>query len=261
MKKVSLLLVSAVWLMAGIVSCKKSDKTNEGNARLQVYLTDDPGRYDKVLIDVRQIEIHSNTGGWITVDLKNPGIYNLLDFRNGLDTLIADITLPAGKVSQMRLILGSNNSVVVDGTTHALATPSAQQSGLKFNIHQDLQANGSYKVWVDFDAARSIVVQGNGSYLLKPVIKTYTELTDGKIKGIVLPLIGRPIVYAIHNTDTSAAIPNAAGFYMFTGLPEGSYKIWIDGDAGTGFDDAVIENVNVRFGLVTDVGITTLLPL
>lgn len=260
MKKVSLFLVSAMLLTAGFMSCEKSDKSGDGTARLQVYLTDDPAQYEKVLIDVQKIEIHSDVDGWVSFNLLKPGIYNLLDFTNGLDTLIADVTLPAGKISQMRLILGSNNSVVIDGVSHPLATPSAQQSGLKFNIHQDLQVNGSYRVWIDFDAARSIVVQGNGNYSLKPVIKTYTELTDGRIKGIVLPLTAKPVVYAINNTDTSAAIPNAAGFYLFSGLPEGTYKIWIDADATAGFNDAVIENVTVSFGVVTDVGITTLIP-
>ena len=260
MKKVSLFLVSALVLMAGFMACEKNDKTSDGTARMQLYLTDDPAQYEKVLIDVQKIEIHSDVDGWLSFNILKPGVYNLLDFTNGLDTLIADITLPAGKISQMRLILGNNNSVVIDGVSHPLATPSAQQSGLKFNIHQDLQVNGSYRVWIDFDAARSIVVQGNGNYSLKPVIKTYTELTDGRIKGIVLPLTARPVVYAINNTDTSAAIPNAAGFYLFSGLPEGTYKIWIDGDATAGFNDAVIENVTVRFGVVTDVGITTLVP-
>ena len=41
---------------------------------------------------------------------SNPGIYNLLDFTNGKDTLIADAELSGGSNSQIRLILGDNNS-------------------------------------------------------------------------------------------------------------------------------------------------------
>jgi hypothetical protein len=63
-----------------------------------------------------------------------------------LDTLLGDIELPAGKVSQLRLILGSNNSIKVAGQVLLLplTTPSAQQSGLKVQIHTDLKEGITY---------------------------------------------------------------------------------------------------------------------
>lgn len=44
-----------------------------------------------------------------------------------------------------------------------------------------------YKLWLDFDAGRSVVEIGNGNYILKPVIRIYSEATSGAIKGSVLP--------------------------------------------------------------------------
>lgn len=259
MKKI--ILVFAALLMAGISlqSCKK-DEDKTGNATVNIRLTDGPGHYDAVYIDVQSVEIHSDVSGWVTVPAIVPGIYNLLDFRNGMDTLLCHTVLPAGRISQMRLILGENNSVVVAGASHPLATPSAQQSGLKFNIHQELAANGAYDIWIDFDAGRSIVAKGNGTYSLKPVVRAYTKLTDGRIRGVVLPQAALATVYATNGADTFAAIPDALGGFLYCGLPEGSYTLWIDAADNTGFADMTLPPVNVAFGVVSDIGIITLVP-
>nr|WP_288879259.1 DUF4382 domain-containing protein [uncultured Pedobacter sp.] len=191
----------------------------------------------------------------MTLTPTQPGIYNLLDFSNGMETLLCQTQLPVGKISQMRLILGDNNSVVVDGTTKPLSTPSGQQSGLKFNIHQDLVPNSSYDVRIDFDAGRSVIETGNGSYSLNLVVRAYTELTNGKIKGYVLPAAADAIVHAINGTDTFNAIPKADGYFMFCGLPEGNYSLWFDALDITNYQDSFMPNTTVTFG------ITNFMPL
>ena len=109
--------------------------------------------------------------GWITLDTKS-GIYDLLKLQDGvLADLVEDEDIPVGKIGQMRLVLGSDNEVMVDSVYFDLATPSAQQSGLKFNLNQEFKAKTEYDILIDFDAEKSIVIQGNGSYSLKPNIK------------------------------------------------------------------------------------------
>lgn len=241
-----------------LTSCSKDNDT-KGNARVAVRLTDGPADYDAIYIDVQQVEIHSDVSGWVTLAPLVPGVYNLLDFSNGMDTLLCQAELPAGSISQMRLVLGNNNSIVVNGVTHPLSTPSAQQSGLKFNIHQNLMAGAAYDIWIDFDAAKSIVEKGNGEYSLKPVIRAYTALTDGRIKGIVLPPTANAVVYAIRANDTFSAMPAIDGRFLFCGLPEGEYTLWFDAEDSTGFEDYT-QPATVTFGVTTDVGIITLLP-
>jgi hypothetical protein len=160
----------------------------------------------------------------------------------------------------MRLILGSNNSVVINGTAYNLGTPSAQESGLKLNLNQNFTAGGSYDVWIDFDAGRSIVQTGNGQYKLKPVIRAYSAATNGKIKGIVLPLSAGAIVYAINGTDTSSAIPDAAGNFVISGLVDGNYTLWVDASVASGLKDQVLPNLSVTYGNTTTVGTVILVP-
>lgn len=259
MKKQSfLLLLLVAATIFGFVRCNKDDN-NKQNARIELRLTDGPADYDAVLIDVQQVEINTEAG-WQTFPVIHPGVYDLLQLNNGLDTLLCNGELPVGNISQIRLILGSNNSIVVNGVSHALQTPSAQQSGLKINIHQTLEAGMVYKIWLDFDAGKSIVEQGNGGYLLKPVIRGYTELTNGIISGTIQPVVALPVVYALQNNDTLAtAIPTATGYFKFCGLPAGNYTLAVVPSVPN-FSPLIIPNVTVTFGLATDLGILTILP-
>ena len=243
-------------LFLGLTSC-----TKDGNkATLVVHLTDAPANYEEVLIDVQGIQIHSSLneteGSWTSLPVT-AGVYNLLDFRNGLDALLAKAELPVGTISQMRLVLGTNNKVKIGGVYQNLDTPSAQQSGLKFNINAVLTEGITYDLWIDFDAARSIVAKGNGTYSLKPVIRTFNEAVTGAIKGIVLPVASAATIRAIANGDTLSTIAAADGKFLFKGISAGAYKMLIEPKAT--YTGRIIENVVVATGLVTDMGTINLI--
>ena len=257
-------------LLAGssfaFLSCSKNNSSSDSasNSSMSVYLVDGPAAYDKVYIDIQSVQVKSSTDAseseWQTVNIVRPGIYNLLNFKNGLDTLLGTLSLPAGRINQLRLILGSNNSVVLNGTSYPLATPSAQQSGLKLQIKADLVAGIEYRIWIDFDAARSIVQTGNGSFILKPVIRTFTQAESGAIKGFTLPIAAKGWVFAIANaTDTVSSTPAdlLTGAYLLRGLPAATYKVSFRATAGI-FRDTTLTNVTVTTGVVTDLGILTL---
>jgi hypothetical protein len=159
----------------------------------------------------------------------------------------------------LRLVLGANNTIVINGVTEPLPleTPSAQQSGLKFNIHAELVEGVNYKMWIDFDCARSIVVNGNGDHILKPVIRTFTEATSGAIKGNLQPAAADATVYAIMGSDSLSALPDpATGNYLIRGVPAGTWTISADGN--NGYTDQLIPNIGVTLGQVTVVDTITL---
>jgi len=249
MKMIAMISTCIIGLAGITFSCSEQDKTS----LLEVRLTDAPADYDEVLIDVRDVQIHvSGDGdeeGWQSLQV-NSGVYNLLDFRNGMDTLLATLELPAGHVSQMRLILGDNNLVTIDGEEHHLETPSAQQSGLKFNIDADLTQGIVYTLWIDFDAGRSIVKRGNGKYNLKPVIRTFTRATTGAIQGIVSPDIALPYVMAVSDGDTTGSYAGDDGRFLLKAIPEGTYQVLFD--AAEAYADTVIDGITVTMGSVTE---------
>lgn len=248
----------ALILIVLMSACDKDN--NGGTTQVNMRLTDGPAVYDHVYIDIQQVEVTMEGSSAVTLAPIHAGVYDILSFRNGLDTLLMRATLPAGRVGQIRLILGSNNSLVVNNVTYPLNTPSAQESGLKLNFNQTLEAGGSYDIWIDFDAAKSILKTGNGSYKLKPVIRAYSASTNGQIRGYVLPLNASAIVYAANGTDTLTAIPNSIdGFFRISGMASGSYRLWVTPGI-TGLLPYTQAGIQVTYGAQVDLGTITLHP-
>lgn len=163
-----MLLGVAVFAAIFFSACKKDKYTGPVTVRM----TDAPAAFDSVNVEIVRVEIHSDAQGWIILP-SNPGIYNLLQLQNGVDTVLATAAqLPAGHVSQMRLILGGNNYVVSTGTVTPLELSSQDQTGLKLNLNYTFDPNVAYEILFDFVASESIVEQGNGQFRLKPVLKT-----------------------------------------------------------------------------------------
>ena len=244
-----------------LLSCSKNENNNSmqssGQTDFSVYLSDDPSIYDAINIDIESVEVHfsdDNEDGWHTIQMIHPGIHNLLRLANGKDTLLATQRIASKKITQMRFILGDNNTVVVNGITYPLKTPSAQESGLKFDVDASLTAGIEYKIWTDFDAQRSIVVTGNNQYMLKPVIRVYTKALTGSISGVVLPHEAGAWVYVLNGNDTIAsAIPDpVTGMFMINGLAAGTYTVVVTGTDG--YKDATYNDINVSIGNVTATG-------
>ena len=268
--KFGILSTTALLLLWLLVSCdNESDKIADGKASIQFKLTDAPAwEYDEVNIDIQGLRVgvadddEVDDVEWIDLNVTHPGIYNLLDYRNGKTVLLAGGDIPAGKISQFRLILGDDSYVVVDGVEYPLDTPSAQSSGLKFNLHETLLEGLAYSFVIDFDASRSIVRRGNGTYGLKPVIRTYADAFGGTIKGVALPArtdtVGVAYVQLINGEDTLISIPEDNGAFLFPGLEPLLWDLTVVADTNTTFSDKVVNDILVKVGEVVDLGVIDL---
>jgi hypothetical protein len=225
MKKLNLIWILAMAFL--INACKKTETNGEnGKATYTVRMTDAPGPYQQVNIDLRGVEITGSAGKTTLLNVK-AGIYDLLRFSNGLDTMIATGPVDAGTIQQIRLILGPNNTVVVDGDAHQLDIPSSEQSGLKIQIHQKVEAGASYIVLLDFDANQSVILQGNGQYKMKPVIRAINQAIGGSIKGSISPAGVAATVTATDGVNSYSSVVNLSGNFLIMGLPPGTYDVTI----------------------------------
>ena len=251
-----------------LVGCDREDintttgpgGTGTGPATLVVRLTDSPGAYDAVNVVVDSVRVHVESGdtlsGWYTIS-RAPATYNLLDYMNGRDTIIAEGQVPAGIYSQMRLYIGEGSSITKDGMTYPLEIPSGSQSGLKLNIHARIAPGVKYVLLLDFDASQSIVVTGNGRYKLKPVIKTVAMAVSGSLTGRVAPDSTNATVWAIAGPDTSGTFADPTGSFMFRYLLPATYTLRIV-PADTTYRDTTLTNILVAATQSTDVGTITL---
>ena len=171
MKKLWRFLLPAV-ILSTLVFFACSKENSNGTTSLRVKLTDLPFQADSVNVDIQQVRVNfsdDSTGGWIDL-ATHAGIYDLLGLQNGVDTLLAVGTVPTNVLKEIRFVLGSNNSIVVAGINYPLTIPSGSESGLKIKVNKQL--NGTLdSLIIDFDAGLSIHQTGQGTYMLKPVLK------------------------------------------------------------------------------------------
>lgn len=258
-KNLILGLIAGVVGLGGFSSCSNDDATT---SRFEVRLTDAPADYAKVLVDIQGVEynVSGNDAEWKSLPLSRAGVYNLLDFRNGVDTMLAGAEIAAGKISQIRLILGQNNTLVMkNGETVSMKVPSGSESGLKLNLHAELKAGIAYVLTIDFDAAKSIVSEGNGKYSLKPCLRAYEKAVSGAVAGKVTPDTLSTTVYLLklntvsQKNDTIATSIVKAGSFLIGGVAEGGYTVRVA--PAYKFASKDVENVNVTIGNIFDLGV------
>jgi hypothetical protein len=242
-------------------SCNKDTvSSNNGTSSISVRLMDDPADFDNVFIEVVDVKIKlnddsDNENGWQSLNAINTGVYDLLDLTGGINVLLVDdFQIPSGELNQIRLVLGSNNSVVMDGVSFSLNTPSAQQSGLKIKVNETLEANIAYTFLLDFMVEESIVIAGNsGNINLKPVIRASLEANTGAISGQVLPTGIQVEVSTVVGAEIVSTFTDEDGNFVLVGLDEGTYDLTITPEVSSGLSPLIIEDVEVTIGNTTTI--------
>ncbi len=268
-------------------ACQKeaSSPDNLANPRqLAVYLTDDPCNYDSVFVDIKFVEVKIDTskehmdddhhgdndddgdddnhhndsyGRWDTLRI-NAGVYNILRLRNGIDTLLGTANIPASSIRKIRITLGTNNRVVVNGVSNPLNILAGSNKYVYIKIHKEDEDDDNAtqtSLWLDFNVCESIKLI-NGQYYLKPVLKPFGKKNYGEIKGRVLPNAARAFVTARNGTDSATAIPESDGKYKIRGLRPGTYSLKFKGPAG--YNDTTINNIQVQKNRETEIATVTL---
>lgn len=209
---------------------------------LGVSLTDAPAcGFDKVNVTVVKVRVHQSSSasdtadGWTDITLSPARKINLLDLTNGALDSLGQTSLAAGHYTQLRLVLDPNtaggfaNSVVpTGGVETALVTPSAVQSGIKLVNEFDVASGQRVDLALDFDACKSIVKRGNGTYALKPVIKVIPFVLNG-INGFVdTALLNSSVMVTAQQNGVviQSTAPNATtGEFFLARLAPGNYDV------------------------------------
>lgn len=264
----SVAFLATILLTFGLmVGCSDNDSTStgepqDGQGQIKVFLIDAPGDYQAVNVEVVEVQVHRNDAadslsGWHTISVDTTMV-NLLELTNGNSAILADGVLPAGHYEQIRLMLGENNTVVVDSVTHELEIPSSHHTGLKLNHGFSIEDGTIYEVTLDFDADRSIHRTGNGRYMMRPVIRICVNGVSGSLTGMVEPIDARARILTTAGQDTVIAYADTlTGQFHFPMLVEGAYDLEFSATAGA-YLDTVLTGVTVTAGLNTDIGTVTL---
>jgi len=242
-----------------------------GTGSMHLSLTDAPScGYDAVNVTIERVRVHKSSSavdadsGWSEVVVSPAKRVDLLTLTNGVLEELGQTALPAGKYTQMRLVLapntGSNppaNSVVPTGGAETeLTTPSGQQTGIKLNVDIDIVADKVADFVLDFDACKSVVKRGNsGQYNLKPVLAVIPVLSDAgqRVVGYVHPSIAATstkVSVQSNGVPVKATVPDATGKFVLYPVPAGNYDLVVTSE---GHVTAVMTGVPVITTAFTNV--------
>ena len=293
MKTASKWLAAGSGILAILVffACNKNNSSGSnpnipaGKSQLSIFMMDDPSQFTKVLIDIRQVVVEIDTASsqssqdnddqwddsycgwhrtsqnksviWDTLSIT-PGVYDLLQLRNGTDTLLASGQYPAGKVLKVKITLGSDNTVYTDSTTFYPLEIWGPVPYFTINVRREnisSISSNDFKLWLDFNLGRSIFFW-SGKFLLSPYVVAFNDVRAAKIQGKVLPGNGTALITALDGTDTLYAIPNWDGSYLFRGVTAGTYSLNFKGR--NGYKDTTLSSIVVDSAMTTKVPTITL---
>lgn len=268
MKNKKLLLLSAALFAATsfiMVSCKKDISTETtatntvppGQNELKIMLTDDPSQvFDSIFIDIQRVEVRVKDSlgveHWDTLSIRT-GLYNILNFRNGLDTLLASGFVPRGSIEKIRITLGTASYAMFNGIITPLPIP-AGLNVITVSVDDDVDHDdhNRLRLWLDFDGHSSIEFR-NGRFELRLRIGHFSHHSSGEVEGKIKPSAAFPVVIkAVAGTDTLTAIPDREGEFKIRGIRTSTAKLIIT--PSNGYKDSVINNILIRRGDDTDLG-------
>ncbi len=135
---------------------------------LSILVRDAPADFSHVNVTFSEVRVHradaGNESGWISLTLETATI----DFMSlgNLTKVLALDKVPAGKYTQIRIVVASASGTMRGGTFVAMTVPDGI---LKTDTPFDLRAGGVTTVTLDFDLAHSIHL-ADGSWIFKPVL-------------------------------------------------------------------------------------------
>ena len=237
------------------------DGTSTANGQLRIRLTDSQScNYESVFVTVTEVRVSQSStasdsdSGWETLTLSPARQVDLMKLRNGAFEELGTLPLPAGTYQQVRLLLASNGASApyanyltlpgAAGAPIALKTPSAQQSGLKLNVHATVDPGQLAELTLDFDPCKSVVKAGNsGKYNLKPVVTAHTNAVND-IEGYTVA--GALVSAQQGGVSLKSTTADAQGRFVLWPVGTGTYDVVITAPL---YATAVLEDVIVGSGV------------
>lgn len=283
------------WLLAAagifmtcifFIACKKENSGSSSGiadkSQLSIYMMDDPVPFTQVLVDIKQVAVkidtaahtadadntnqwndnykgchNGNSAIWDTLTIT-PGIYDLLKLRNGTDTLLASSLVASGKVLQVRITLGADNTIYTDSVTSYPLNIIGPSNSFNLDVRREdisVVSNTQLKLWFDFNLSKSIFFFNN-KYWLTPQLTAFNDITRPKLEGRVLPQGASGFVEVYNSSDTLYALPRIGGYYQVRGVTAGTYSVYFKG--WHGYKDTTITNITVGSSGLTTVPTITL---
>lgn len=220
-------LLPLLALPLAFAACENSGFGPTADGTMSIMLTDAPGDFANAIVTIDRIELlggEDNENDRIVLR-DSPVTVDLLELQNEVMVLVGETPVPAGRYSELRLVISeglitveqddgsflvyssSDEFAASEGFTSdgRLQMPSFAQSGLKIKLPAgEANVDGDDNaVLIDFNVAQSFGHQaGNsGMWVMHPVIHATSFTTTGALRldvvlpdSVTLPTIGETAV-------------------------------------------------------------------
>lgn len=241
LRKIAALTLGASLLLT---SCNKEDDsfqiTNNPNQSMQVRMTDNPGNYASLDVEITSVSAYnSDSGEWIELN-GNAQTVSVLELTNGEETQLAfRKDLKAGLYTKLKIEFSQNNQLVLNSTASAGTSFTQINVGLNVNqsstvnetvileINEEISSTAGASILVDFNVLES-VIEDNGSYMIDPhltVIRDESTGAQGHIESDI-----RAALEFTPNGSAGAvytAYTDENGRFMVRGMADGTYDLHI----------------------------------
>lgn len=169
--KTKLLFALLTLTFMGIFYASTKGTANSGTTTaFKVHFSNNPFAAEEINIDIKEVRVNyiDNPGEWIVLPTQS-AIYKLTGNKEP-QTTVASGVIQAKTLGEIRLILGTNNSVKIGNEVYPLAIAGELENGLRIKTGKELK-KGTDEVTVNLNAALSVHQEVDGSYTIKPVLK------------------------------------------------------------------------------------------
>lgn len=156
-----------ILVLTGILLIIQFGCSPKGYSNFELYLTDAPLEgLEHFYVTISQINLRLEDGTWTDNLLSEPKTYDLLLLRNR-EEKVCQADLPPGTYTGIKLVL-TNAEIVVNGRSFQISInpPLIIIIPVNFTVLED----GTVKVTLDFDAAKSAVQEGSGYRLVPSIV-------------------------------------------------------------------------------------------
>jgi Domain of unknown function (DUF4382) len=279
------LLLPLASLTVFLVSCSSNSNNSMQMATVQVSLSDPAtcsapqGSFSHIYVTVTDVRIHQSStasdtdSGWVDLApglAASPVQVDLLGAATQCFLkMLGSSEIQPGSYQQIRILLADNSATVSGNQCGSAANcvvlasdplnprplqlssesktgikiPSGQIAGGKFVV----AAGESKDLNLDFNACRSIVTEGGGTFRLKPVLHAGEVAPQAAISGTVIdaatqaPIVGGNTVVALEQSDSNGVdrvvmetVTDSSGAFSFCPVASGTYDIVIAAVNGAG---------------------------
>jgi hypothetical protein len=268
-----------------LVSCSSGSNNSMQTATVRVSLSDPAtcsapqGVFSHIYVTVTDVRIHQSASasdtdsGWVDLAPGLAGSPVQVDLLGAATQcflkMLGSSELQPGTYQQIRIFLADNGATVSGNQCGSVANcvalasdplnprtlqlssesktgikiPSGQIAGGKFVV----TAGESKDLNLDFNACRSIVIEGNGTFRLKPVLHAGEVAQQAAISGTVVDagtqaaIVGGNTVIALEQNDGTGVdrivmetVADSNGAFSFCPVATGTYDIVIAAINGAG---------------------------